>query len=159
MLIEGFCGYRGTKLAQQVWKIAQTASAHFSNHGIVHIFPCFLRAVSKSARGSEYKHLWAQIQSWTKLDLHHLRQASLKVKPHLECWLFLTSYHSHSQERGCTKCVLKPTQRLSLILMKANSLMLSTRCQDSDFSSPAIDGIEWLYNDMYSMCTTLFFSW
>ena len=32
--------------------------------------------------------------------------------------------------------------RLSLTLMKANSLMLSTRCQDSDFSSPAIDGIE-----------------
>ena len=32
--------------------------------------------------------------------------------------------------------------RLSLILMKANSLMLSTRCQDADFPSPAIDGIE-----------------
>ena len=32
--------------------------------------------------------------------------------------------------------------RLSQILMKANSLMLSTRCQDSDFSSSAIDGIE-----------------
>ena len=32
--------------------------------------------------------------------------------------------------------------RISLILMKANSLMLSTRCQDSDFPSPAIDGIE-----------------
>ena len=32
--------------------------------------------------------------------------------------------------------------RLFLILMKANSLMLSTRCQDADFPSPAIDGIE-----------------
>ena len=32
--------------------------------------------------------------------------------------------------------------RLSQILMKANSLMLSTRCQDSDFPSPATDGIE-----------------
>ena len=32
--------------------------------------------------------------------------------------------------------------RLSLILMKANSLMLSTRCQDADFPSPTIDGIE-----------------
>ena len=32
--------------------------------------------------------------------------------------------------------------RLSLILMKGNSLMLSTRCQDADFPSPAIDGIE-----------------
>ena len=32
--------------------------------------------------------------------------------------------------------------RLSLILSKANALMLSSRCQDSDFPSPAIDGIE-----------------
>ena len=30
----------------------------------------------------------------------------------------------------------------SLILSKANALMLSSRCQDSDFPSPAIDGIE-----------------
>ena len=32
--------------------------------------------------------------------------------------------------------------RLSLILMRAGSLMLSTRCQDADFPSPTIDGIE-----------------
>ena len=32
--------------------------------------------------------------------------------------------------------------RLSLILMKANSLMLSTRCPDADFPSPEIDGVE-----------------
>ena len=47
--------------------------------------------------------------------------------------------------------------RLSLILMKANSLMLSTRCQDADFPSPAIDGIEWLLYVMFSMCTILYF--
>ena len=32
--------------------------------------------------------------------------------------------------------------RLSLTLMRANSLMLSTRCQDADFPLPHIDGIE-----------------
>ena len=32
--------------------------------------------------------------------------------------------------------------RISLTLMKANALMLSTRCQDADFPLPSIDGIE-----------------
>ena len=32
--------------------------------------------------------------------------------------------------------------RISLTLMKANALMLSTRCQDADFPPPSIDGIE-----------------
>ena len=32
--------------------------------------------------------------------------------------------------------------RISLTLMKANALMLSTRCQDADFPPPLIDGIE-----------------
>ena len=32
--------------------------------------------------------------------------------------------------------------RLSLTLMRANALMLSTRCQDADFPLPHIDGIE-----------------
>ena len=32
--------------------------------------------------------------------------------------------------------------RLSLTLMKANSLMIATRCQDADFPLPQLDGIE-----------------
>ena len=33
--------------------------------------------------------------------------------------------------------------RLSLTLMKANALMISTRRQDADFPLPQLDGIEW----------------
>ena len=32
-------------------------------------------------------------------------------------------------------------RRISLTLMKANSLMLSSRCQEADFPSPSVDGI------------------
>ena len=32
--------------------------------------------------------------------------------------------------------------RLSLTLMRGNALMLSTRCQDADFPSPEVDGVE-----------------
>ena len=32
--------------------------------------------------------------------------------------------------------------RLSLTLMRGNALMLSTRCQDSDFPLPEVDGVE-----------------
>ena len=39
--------------------------------------------------------------------------------------------------------------RISLTLMKANALMLSTRCQDADFPPPLIDGIEWMYHVMF----------
>ena len=33
--------------------------------------------------------------------------------------------------------------RLSLTLMRANALMLSTRCQDADFPIPHVDSIEY----------------
>ena len=33
--------------------------------------------------------------------------------------------------------------RISLTLMKANALMLSSRCQEADFPSPSVDGILW----------------
>ena len=46
--------------------------------------------------------------------------------------------------------------RISLTLMKANALMLFSRCQEADFPSPSVDGILWMYNvicPMYSIST------
>ena len=60
------------------------------------------------------------------------------------------SCHSERSTRQCARIWSDNLQ-----IMKANSLMLSTRFQDADFPSPAIDGIEWLHYVMYSMCTIL----
>ena len=92
-------------------------------------------------------YLLSFLFSWSShLEIHLLIEATFGTRPkhilHFVKVKLIATALARSKGVNEGEATGQLFGRLSLILMKANSLMLSTRCQDADFPSPAIDGIE-----------------